>query len=249
MKRILLTLLTSVLLIAACWKSEDELSERVRPDAAEQEGQHTAEHPEPDAIENEPDSGNKETDNTQTEKEPVMNQTVAEDDVRPERLAETSEKTATVVTEGRSEAELWKAYNTAKARLQQAQDDADYETMVASLLDAAACAEALDRPGIAAWQYNNIGYYAIVEFKRVTDYQKRMDTLQEMKPGEEKRDYLHETRAILKKHMFLLEHGFMYLQKAETMESELNNSDRKAKIESNKQFIRWVQAFTEEASS
>ena len=244
MKQLMLVLLVFGLTGSACWKSDEELAERVKPSAVDEE---TGKPQEGTGVTEADTAGEKEVkkiDRKMTD----STDTVESVPVNVEEVPESPEASVSVETGGKSEAELWTAYNEAKTRLQTAKEASHFEGMVESLLDAAAFAEALDRPDIAVWQYNNIGYYAIVEFKRLTEYQERMDALQAMTPGEAKRLYLQETRTLVLKQMTLLERGLHYLQRAESMESELNNSERRDKIESNIRFIRWVQRFAKGAS-
>jgi hypothetical protein len=238
----MLFLMAFALTGSGCWKSDEELAERVKPSVVEEKNK---EKEKPAARPEKEIAGEQDVKET-VEDIPEIGET-AEPAKVVEEDAETVEAREPVETGGMTEAELWTAYNLAKTRLETAKETNHFEGMVGSLLDAAACAEALNRPDIAVWQYNNIGFYAIVEFKRLTEYQERMDALQGMPAGETKKRYLEETRALILQNMNLLERGLRYLQKAEDMESELNNSERREKIESNIRFIRWVQSFAEAA--
>jgi len=145
--------------------------------------------------------------------------------------------------EGKSEADLWRGYQDARATFQRARADGDFEKSIGALLDAARFASALNRPDIEAWQYNNIGYYSILEFKERTDYDARMTGMQAMKPGAEKTAYTEETRSVFRRSFPVLERGMDALEKAEGIHAEPDDAKRQETIESNLRFIQWVRDF------
>jgi len=247
MGKLLIILLLLCMLMPGCYK-EDELAERVKPaeEIVDQENETAAEK-----EKNEPASTEKEIEPISGEKPGSIPGPSEDppDKTEDKRVGKPDPSAGSAIAESeRTEAELWEGYNEAKKHLSEAREQEDHEASVEYLLKAADFAERLGRNDIAVWQYNNIGYYSILEFKRLVNYQDRMDTLQVMKPGAEKTAYLKETRELFNQHMEILSEGLTYLRKAESMEEKLNNAQRMEKILSNIRFIRWVEKFAGEAS-
>jgi len=146
----------------------------------------------------------------------------------------------------KSAEELWSDFRAAKASAEKAKEAGDIEEVTVSLLLAARYANELNRPGIAAWQLNNIGYYSIVEFKKRTDYDKRMAKLEFIRHRTEKIKYIKETKKIFKENIELLTNANNHLEDAYELDSNLNDANRTQKIYSNLKFIDWVRNFIRE---
>ncbi len=143
-----------------------------------------------------------------------------------------------------SEAEMWAEYKAAKDAALEAKEKENLEDLKLALLRAASFAKKLDRPDIVAWQLNNIGYYSIQEFKKKTDYDQRMHTIETLNYGEEKKEYIAKTRKVFQEQMSLLTVAEKHLSDALEFDKKLNDKNRTEKINSNLRFIEWVQNFT-----
>ncbi len=163
------------------------------------------------------------------QKEPVKN-------VLEKKEEQTSNKVKSI-------SELWHIYKTSKARATKYISENNLDSIIIYLNRAAEAAYELSREDIATWQLNNIGYYSINEFKKITDYDRRMQQLATMKNLKEKGLYLEETKSVFAKHFHILSNAENYLYKAQIMDSELEKSDRTEIIDRNIQFIDWVNNF------
>ena len=139
--------------------------------------------------------------------------------------------------------DLWDAYNQVRNNINIYKDNWDYDNLIKSLDEAAQIAIKLNRPDIAAWQYNNMGYYSILEFKKRTDYASRMNDLQIMPYSEEKKQYIQETRDKLRDEFFLLESARENLYDAMEMNSQSPDKEREKIIDSNVNFINTVSEY------
>ena len=142
--------------------------------------------------------------------------------------------------------DLWNDFRAAKASAEKAKEAGDIKEVTTSLLLAAHYANELNRPGIAVWQLNNIGYYSIVEFKKRTDYDTRMAKIEFIRNRKEKIKIIKETKKIFKENIDLLINANNYLEDAYELDSNLNDVNRTQKIYSNLKFIDWVRNFIRE---
>ena len=131
----------------------------------------------------------------------------------------------------------------AKANLETAKQKDDIIEIKKYILEAAFFANQLNRKDIEAWQYNNISYFSIEEFKKRTDYNTRMRKIESMKPGEDKNVYIQEV-----KKNFLIEKPLIidaekYLVEAQNIDKELDDEARTAIINSNLQFVKFIKDF------
>lgn len=140
-------------------------------------------------------------------------------------------------------AELWHTYKSSKRIAEESLEKGDLSNTVKNLAIAGNCALKLGRPEIAAWQFNNIGHYSIEEFKKLTDCDNRLRTLAQMEIDSVKIKLLAETKNIFRKHIDLLLNSQKHLQRAQIIDDELAESWRTEVIESNVEFINWVQEF------
>ena len=138
---------------------------------------------------------------------------------------------------------LWKNYKTAKENLKIAKESDDIFQIKKYLLEAAFYSEKLQRNDIASWQYNNIGYYSIEEFKKRTGYVERIYLYSLKKNPEEQKKYAKETQQILKLEMKLIDDAEKYLLIAQKIDSGLNDDSRTETIISNLQFVKYVRDF------
>lgn len=162
--------------------------------------------------------------------------------------AETDGKKTKPVSEIASISGLWNMYKSAKARVNEALEADDIDTVITYLKIAGECAEQLGRPEIAAWQFNNIGHYSILEFKKLTDYDNRMRELAVMNDRNRRATFLVDSRKLFKDNIELLLRAENYLEQAQIIDDELEPSRRTATIERNREFITWVKEFTEQNS-
>ncbi len=138
---------------------------------------------------------------------------------------------------------LWSIYKSAKTSATKYISENNLDSIIIYLNIAADAAYELSREDIATWQLNNIGFYSITEFKKKTDYDRRMQKLATMQNLKEKGLYLEETKSIFSRNFKILSNAEEYLYKAQMLDSELEKSDRTEIIESNIQFINWVGDF------
>jgi len=162
----------------------------------------------------------------------------------PAAVNETKPDILPVGEETMSEAEMWKEYKSAKDAALAAKEKGNLEDLKLALLRAASFAKKLNRPDIVTWQLNNIGYYSILEFKKRTEYDVRMRTIETMKYDETKIEYIQQTREIFQKQMPLLTVAEKHLNDALEFDNKLEDENRTEKIYSNLKFIEWVRKFT-----
>jgi hypothetical protein len=155
-------------------------------------------------------------------------------EIKPEPKKE-PEKTSDLTT-----TELWDAYRSAKSELEAAQEQNQFEKIIESLFKTTRYAKELKRNDIAAWQLNNIGYYSIEEFKARTEYDTRMNRLNNMPAGDEKRKYYLETKEKINAEYQILQRALPYLQEAETIDKELEDEKRTKIIKNNILFITHI---------
>ncbi|MBN2282040.1 MAG: hypothetical protein JXQ65_15765 [Candidatus Marinimicrobia bacterium] len=138
---------------------------------------------------------------------------------------------------------LWQKYREAREKSKEALSNSEFHQALDHLKAAAIYAEKLDRGDLAAWQYNNIGYYSIQEFKGVTNYDYRMHHLRSISDKNQKEQYLSETKKIFSKNINLLTTAESYLKNALKIDEHYHDQDRTEKINSNLNFIIWVNNF------
>ncbi|MBD3420865.1 MAG: hypothetical protein GF398_12165 [Chitinivibrionales bacterium] len=172
---------------------------------------------------------------------------VAEDEPQarpsPEAIAAAPFKRPDV--SGLSIGELWEKYRTSRQTAKQFEKQKAYDKAVGQYLLAAECAQQLEKPGIAAWQYNNAGKNAIDQFRKMTDYTQRMKSIESMEKGAEKIAYIKESRQKLEGNMGMLEQARTYLGDAHKADNADPEPGRKKIIESNLNFIKEITRFIE----
>ncbi len=142
-----------------------------------------------------------------------------------------------------SEADLWSAYNQARDEITQYKENGDFDSLLISLNKAASIAQKLNRPDIASWQYNNIGFYSINEFKKRTDYASRMKDLEIMPYGDEKVLYVQETKDKINSELDLLKSARESLYDAMELNNQSPDKNREKIIDSNLQFVNSIFEF------
>jgi len=145
-----------------------------------------------------------------------------------------------------TKAELWDAYNSARVEVNSFKENWDFKGLVNALTRTAEIAQKLERPDIASWQFNNIGYYSIVEFKNRTDYTSRMKDIEVMPYGKEKVQYINETKEILRSEMALLTNAMESLYDAIELDNQAPDMERQKIINSNINFINSIKEFVRE---
>ena len=143
----------------------------------------------------------------------------------------------------KSISELWNTYKRAKSDVSRALDSNDIEAVVTNLALAGESAEELGRMDISSWQFNNIGHYSIVEFKRRTEYDERLQTLATMPSGKEKLGYRKATKELFLKEYHLLDKARDYLVRAQIIDDFLELSRRTDVIQRNLDYIEWIKKF------
>jgi len=93
---------------------------------------------------------------------------------------------------------------------------------------------------VQAWQLNNAAYSLIVQFKKLVNYDEKLQKLVELGPGKEKIAYQKELAEMLNLQLPLLEEAQSILEKTAGLGEEL---EAKEKIQSNLDFITWVKEF------
>lgn len=161
--------------------------------------------------------------------------------VKEEEPQEMPKREETVI----SDPELWKGYNTAKQKLREAKETGDILQIKKHLLDAAFYAKKLNRIGIEAWQYNNIGFYSIEEFKKRTNYDSKMYELSSMKPGPNKESFHNALKEELHKEFDLIKDAEKYLLISKKLDTKHADESRTGMIESNLSFIHFAKEFIE----
>jgi len=149
----------------------------------------------------------------------------------------------------KSISELWNTYKKAKSAVNKALDDNNIELIVSNLALAGECAQKLGRMDIAAWQFNNIGYYSIQEFKLRTGYDQRLQKLATMPPGDAKMGYQKATKDLFSREYSLLEKAGKYLVRAQIIDDELEPGRRTNTIQDNLDYVEWIKDFTGAAGS
>ncbi len=144
-----------------------------------------------------------------------------------------------------SESELWQKYRETKADLEIHRDENNYPAQIEDLKIAAQCANLLEKPDIEAWQFNNMGYFTILEFKRLAAYHERINKIETMKAGKDKIAFTDETKQKFAEYFYLLESAEKYLNKAKRIDKDLNDMNRTKMILNNKKFVDSIKRFIE----
>lgn len=136
-----------------------------------------------------------------------------------------------------STAELWKIYKESKIEADKAKEQGNYEQSINLMLKGAEAAIKLERPGIAAWQYNNAAKHAIDFYKAETGYQERMQKVAQIKQVDEQIAFKRETKSIMSNKFTILKDAEKYLSAA-TKYNEMESDPKRASvIKSNMDFI------------
>jgi len=137
----------------------------------------------------------------------------------------------------------WDAYYQARDKAKAVESNAQYQEAIRYLLQAAEAALSLDRPGIAAWQYNNAGKNAIDHFKQQTNWPSATQRINSMSYSEEKTELQQKLLTASKEHFTILEEATIYLQKAQQYDRQNPDDSRREVIQSNQKFIDTVRKF------
>lgn len=141
----------------------------------------------------------------------------------------------------------WATYKSSRAESKTNIANKDYKSAIENLLLAGETTVKLERPDIAAWQFNNAGKCAIDLFSENVDYQKRVAKINRMPYGDEKTAYMKECQKAYEKELELLIYGKLYLDLAEDLNEDDYQKGRYTAISNNKQFIKEIMSFTEKS--
>jgi hypothetical protein len=141
--------------------------------------------------------------------------------------------------------ELWKVYKQCRTDAEKEKEQGNFKESIALMLKGAEAAIKLEKPGIAAWQFNNAAKHAIDYFKSETGYSERMAKLTGMKHGDEKNAFRDESKLIMKDKFNILENAEKYLNSAKKYNEMENDPERVSAIESNMRFIKDIASFIE----
>ena len=139
--------------------------------------------------------------------------------------------------------DLWESYNAIKDEVEGLPAEENILQTIVKLHMAAKYAMALERPDIAAWQLNNIGYYSILVFQQKTEYQDKLRRMEAMPADSSKFNYMERIRLVFRENFKLLSQASRYLEKAYELDSRFEEKDRTQKIYNNLKFIDWVRNF------
>lgn len=175
---------------------------------------------------------------TETKKDTVA---VVPEKVYPKQYVYTHDSLLNSLSVG----ERWSTYKSSRAESKTNLANKEYKKAIDNLLLAGETTIKLERPDIAAWQFNNAGKSAIDLFSDNVSYKTRVTKINSMPRGDEKTAYLKECQEAYKKELELLIYGELYLDLAESLNEEDYNKSRFSAISNNKQFIKEIKSFTE----
>lgn len=141
------------------------------------------------------------------------------------------------------ESDLWQFYNQNKAKAKIAIENNKVDDIVYYFEKAGEAATQLNRPDIAAWQYNNIGYHLIEHFKKETDYDSRLSILNQMPAGKEKTEYHNNLKSLFSKNINNIKNAKSNLIKAKEIDDKLEASNRTNIIANNINFTNYIESF------
>lgn len=157
----------------------------------------------------------------------------------------------------------WEDYTAAKAaksRAVEAAANGDTTTAVAEYKKAAELAAKSGAVESQAWRLNDAGYTLINEFKKLTGYQEKIDSLATLKPSKDKMQVQAEMAAAFKEYASMLDEAKALLTEGAalypaetpvaaaegttpTAQAVAKKEGPAAKIESNLGFLAWVLDF------
>jgi hypothetical protein len=141
----------------------------------------------------------------------------------------------------------WADFKMAKAEAEEAKAGGDLETITGKLLVLADISTSLERPDISAWQYNNIAYYSIEEFKKKTDYANLMSKVESATDEKDKSALIDGAKKVIGENISILTTAKEYLEKARKLDEGLTvdrkDENRTNAISNNIGFIDWVNNF------
>ncbi len=144
-----------------------------------------------------------------------------------------------------STGELWKIYKESRTEADKAKELGDYKKSIDLMLKGADAAIKLERPDLAAWQYNNAAKHAIDYYRAETNYLERMKKAAEIKDNGEKSTFKKETKSIMSSKFSILEDAEAYLSSAKKYDEVKSDPKRVAVIESNMKFIKEMRSIIE----
>ncbi len=215
-----------ILIILIIFQNQCSQEQKSQPGKSNQSDTMTTKPITPDSI---PANTKKQPDTLIQEPPPKKQQEI---------ISETASSKANI-----SSADLWQKYQQYREESKTAFNNSEFQKAVQKLKQTAQYARQLNRDDLAAWQYNNIGYYSILEFKGETNYDYRMHQLRTIDREAKRRQFANETKELFREHLKLLTDAETYLEKAYELDKKYNNKSRTEKIYSNLQFIDWVKNY------
>jgi len=145
---------------------------------------------------------------------------------------------------GLKQANSYNDYSKAKQQFLEVKYTNDFDIMMNALYRYAVCAENIKRFDVAAWQYNDLAYYYIQEFKDRSDYVDKVTQIFDCKTNKQKKILIIEVKSNFILYMDLLNMAKNYLIKAEILDSKYgHDKERDKDILSNWNFINYVNKF------
>ncbi len=136
--------------------------------------------------------------------------------------------------------EDFNVYKEARKAAMEAEGAGDTVTAVTNYKKAAELAGKSATKDIQAWQTNNAAFVLIKQFKALVAYDEKLAKLQEMKPSKEKIAFQKEMSDMFSMKMDLLAEAKELLEGGKAIDGGVEPS---AKIQSNLDFIAWVDEF------
>jgi len=135
-----------------------------------------------------------------------------------------------------SDSTLWENYYKVRDKSKQAMQENNYNQATNLLLRAAHYTQSLNRNDIAAWQYNNAGYCRIQLFIKKTDYNTRIDKINNLPNEYAGKEYIQQTKDIFAQNLEIIKQARLYLEKAYELDQHYSASQRTQKIYNNLKF-------------
>ncbi|MCE5299751.1 MAG: hypothetical protein LLG37_02615 [Spirochaetia bacterium] len=136
-------------------------------------------------------------------------------------------------------------YKDARKVAVEAENAGDTTTAVANYKKAAELAGKSGTKDIQAWQINNAAFVLIKQFKNLVAYDEKLAKLNEMKPSAEKIAFQKDVAGLFSLKLDMLNEAKELLESGKAVEA---GETPAAKIQSNLEFIEWVQKFVADNS-
>lgn len=141
---------------------------------------------------------------------------------------------------------LWDNYYKVRDKSKQALQEKNYNQATNLLLKAARYTHSLNRDDITAWQYNNAGYCRIQLFIQKTDYNTRINKINNLPNEYAGKEYIQQTKDIFAQNLEIIKQARLYLEKAYELDQHYSASQRTQKIYNNLKFADWICNYVKE---